>query len=133
MNCVKSTPAARIPRWRSTLRHSFLLNIGDTSIGTFEDINRAIELERTRHAASITCRFGIMQKIAMHPQTGVPIVFHDQLNVITEHLRAIKLSFEQRNVKHKRYLDAILPKVHAINSTKKRAKLTRNILKQQQD
>ena len=74
-----------------------------------------------------------MQKTAMHPQTGVPIVFHDQLNVISEHLRTIKISIEENNEKHKIYLDAIMPKVHAINSTKKRAKLTRKIFKQQQD
>ena len=69
----------------------------------------------------------------MHPQTGVPIVFHDQLNVINEHLRTIKLSVEQSNENHKRYLDAIIPKIHVIDPTKKRAKLTRKILKQQQD
>ena len=88
---------------------------------------------RNNHAVTITCRFGIMQKTAMHPQTGVTIVFHDQLNVISQHLRTIKLSVEQNNEKHKRYLDAIIPKIHAINSTKKRAKLTRKLLKQQQD
>ena len=32
MNCATSTPAARIPRWRSTLRNSFPLSIGKTKI-----------------------------------------------------------------------------------------------------
>ena len=40
---------------------------------------------------TITRRFGVMDKIVMHPQTGVPIIFHDQLNVISQHLASIKL------------------------------------------
>ena len=72
-----------------------------------------------------------MEKIAMHPQTGVPIIFHDQLNVISQHLVSIKLDNEAKNERHKRYLDAVLPQVHTIKSKKKRAKLTRKILKQQ--
>ena len=74
-----------------------------------------------------------MEKIAMHPQNGVPILFHDQLNIISEHLKNIKLSMDERNDKHQKYLDAILPKVHTLASSKKRAKLTRKILKQQHD
>ena len=119
VNCAKSTPAARIPRWISIIRHSFLLTIGNVNVGTIDDIHKEIKLARTRHVSSITCRFGIMKKTAMHPQTGVPIVFHDQLNVISEHLRTIKVSVEQNSEKHKRYLNTITPKVHAINSTKK--------------
>ena len=69
----------------------------------------------------------------MHPQTGVPIIFHDQLNVISQHLASIKLDIEAKNDRHKRYLDAVLPKVNAVKSKKKRSKLTRKILKQQQD
>ena len=82
---------------------------------------------------TITRRFGVMDKIVMHPQTGVPIIFHDQLNVISQHLASIKLDEEARNEKHQRYLNAVLPQVHAIKSKKKRAKLTRKILKQQED
>ena len=74
-----------------------------------------------------------MEKVALHPQTGVPIIFHDQLNVISEHLSSIKLDAEARNEKHKRYLDAVIPQVNTLKSKKKRSKLTRKILKQQQD
>ena len=133
LNCDNSTSAARIPRWRSTLQHSFLIIIDNTNIGTIADIHKAIKMARNNHAATITCRFGIIQNTAIYFQTGVPIVFHDQLNVISEHLRTIKLLVEQNNEKHKRYLDAIIAKIHDINLTKKRAKLTQKILEQQQD
>lgn len=32
-----------------------------------------------------------MEKITMHPHTEIPIIFHDQLNVISKHLTYIQL------------------------------------------
>ena len=40
----------------------------------------------------------IVQKTTMHPQTGVPIIFHAQLNVISKHLVDIKLNEEEQYV-----------------------------------
>ena len=74
-----------------------------------------------------------MEKTAIHLQNGVAIIFHDQLNIISEHLQSIKLSMEEQNDKHQKYLAAIISKVHTLGSSKKRAKLTRKILKQQED
>ena len=47
---------------------------------------------------------------------GVPVIFHCQLNVISQHIASIKLDNEARNERHKRYLDAILPQVYALKS-----------------
>ena len=69
----------------------------------------------------------------MHPQSGVPIAFHDQLNVIAKHLTEIKQTIEEKNVQHQAYLNHILPVVHTMKSTKKKRKLTRKILKQHED
>ena len=133
MNCATSTPAARIPRWRSTLRYSFPISVGNKPVRTLTDIKIAVKQARNNHAEFVTCRFGLMEKTAMHPQNGVPIIFHDQLNIISEHLQSIKLSMEERNKKHQKYLTAIIPQVSTLKSSKKRAKLTRKILKQQED
>ena len=74
-----------------------------------------------------------MQKTAMHPQDGVPIVFHDQLNIIAQRLTNIKQFISEKNAQHQAYLKHILPTVNAMKSTKKKQKLTRKILKQLQD
>ena len=42
-------------------------------------------------------KFVLMQKIEMYPQTGVPIIFHDQLNLISTHLAEIKQIIEEKN------------------------------------
>ena len=88
---------------------------------------------RENKYAETNCTFGIMDKISMHPKTGVPIIFHDQLNIISEHLQSIKIDNLKKNKQNQKYLDAILPQINALISKKKRAKLTRKILKQQQD
>ena len=130
VNFSNSTPAACIPRWCSTLRHSFPISIGNTTISSLDDIRKDIRTARTNKDESVTCRLRVIENTAMHPQNGVPILFHDQLNVISEHLQSIKLSMDELNEKHRKYLDAILPKVHTLTSRKKRAKLIHKILKQ---
>ena len=65
-----------------------------------------------------------MTKIAMHPQNGVLIIFHDQLNVISKHLADIKLTNEEKNAQHQKYLDYIIPAINLVKSTKKKRKLT---------
>ena len=74
-----------------------------------------------------------MDKIDIHPQIGVPIVFHDQLNMIGKHLAEIRQHFEEQNKKHQLFLGNILPKVTLVKFTKKKRKVTRKILKQHQD
>jgi len=55
-----------------------------------------------------------MEKVAVHPQSGVPIIFYNQLNTISEHLPSIKLIIEESNLKDQQYLEYILPTVDTI-------------------
>ena len=93
---LPSTPAARIPRWRSTLRQSFPLNIGDTPISNIKDIEDAVRVARKQKLPTIKLTFCLMKKTVMHPQNGVPIIFHDQLNVISRHLADTKQDSEEK-------------------------------------
>lgn len=74
-----------------------------------------------------------MQNTAMLPQDGVPIVFHDQLNIIAQNSTDIKQSIEEKNAHHQAYLKHILHTVHAMKFTKMKQKVTHKILKQHQD
>ena len=111
IGCIKSTPLARIRRWRSTLRHSFPLSINDVPIDTVQYIKNLINTAHQNRESSVKFKFGIMDKTAMHPQTRVPIIFNDQLNIIAQYLSDIKLNVDERNLKHQEYLSHILPKV----------------------
>ena len=103
-NMLPSTPAARIPRWRSTLRQSFPINIGDTPISNIKDIEDAVSVTRKQKLPTIKLTFGLMNKTAMHPQNGFPIIFHDQLNVISKHLADIKQDSEEKTLSIKNIL-----------------------------
>ena len=74
-----------------------------------------------------------MDKVPMHPQTGVPIVFNDQLSIISKHLSDIKLNIGEQNAKHQAYLQHIMPTINTVKSPKKRKKLTRKINIQHND
>jgi len=127
------TLAARIPRWRSTLRSFFPLSIDGTQITTEHALKKLIRTARKDKQDHVKIKFGMMQKTDMHPQSGIPIVFHDQLNVIAKHLTDIKQSISKKNIHHQKYLDRFLRTIHTIKSTKKHQKLTRKLLKQHQD
>ena len=68
-----------------------------------------------------------------YPQEGIPILYHDQMNVIAKHVAEIKDNMEEQGDRHQRYLEGIVPTIAAIKSTKKKAKITRRILKVQRD
>ena len=132
-SCAKSTPSAKIPKWRSTLHQSFPITINEYKIKTEEDIIQVIKEARENNLPSVQTTFANIDKIAMHPQKGVPILYHDQLNIVAKHIAEIKDSLEQQGYINQRYLEAIIPTIATIKSTKKKAKLTRRILKIQTD
>merc|ERR1712154_590446 len=83
LSCSKGTPAGKIPRWRSTLRDSFVLAVDHTPISDITSLKRAIQ---QCDNPTITFTFGTIKKQAMHPHTGVPQLYFDQLNHIRQHL-----------------------------------------------
>jgi len=130
LDCQKSTPVARILKWRPKLCNSFPISINGTKILSKQDIIRLVKDARTKNKSSIY-EFAIIRKIAMHPQMGIPILYHNQLNVIATHMAEIKDNIEEQGKIHCRHLNAILPSITKIKSRKKKAKLTRHILKVQ--
>jgi hypothetical protein len=68
LSMEKSTPAAKVPKWRSTLRHSFLLSINNEEIFNHKDMEDVIARAHTTkafktwgimvitsHASSVPC------------------------------------------------------------------------------
>ena len=69
----------------------------------------------------------------MHPQEGIPLIYHDQMNIIATHLADIRANIKEQGKAHQHYYETIYPQISTLKSSKKRAKLTRKILKKQQD
>eukprot|EP00555_Chaetoceros_dichaeta_P013604 CAMPEP_0198259830 /NCGR_PEP_ID=MMETSP1447-20131203/8924_1 /TAXON_ID=420782 /ORGANISM="Chaetoceros dichaeta, Strain CCMP1751" /LENGTH=108 /DNA_ID=CAMNT_0043947319 /DNA_START=193 /DNA_END=519 /DNA_ORIENTATION=- len=51
---LPSTPAGRIPRWRSTLRESTIIAVKDIHIDTLDEISSAVAAARLRQDASVS-------------------------------------------------------------------------------
>ena len=133
VECIKSTPAARIPKWRTVLKNAFLIRVNDIKTASIDQVREQIKKATSTKEKIITCTFATIDKTAMHPQQGVPILYHDQLNVVDKHLREMKISREENNKRHQKYIKTFHPVISVVKSTKKSAKLTRKLLKTQTD
>ena len=87
----KSTPAARIKKWKSELRGSYITSINGTTVTSIEEIRTAIApFYRDKDNPDITVTFATIEKLAMNPQLGLPQLYHDQMNIIGKHLWEIQ-------------------------------------------
>ena len=48
IECIKLTPLARIPTWRSTMRNSFPSKVNDMEVNTKEDIKQCVKSVKTK-------------------------------------------------------------------------------------
>ena len=90
LECLRGSSSIRIPRWRSELRHSYVTHVNDIPIHTIDDIKLHVTKAITNLEASIKIGFATIERQAMHPQYGIPQLYHDQLNIIGRHLWEIK-------------------------------------------
>ena len=81
--CNKSTHAGKIPKWKPILRNSYVINCNGTPINSIADLH--ITMEKADDT-TINITFGTMEKQALHPQSGVPQLYFDQIHHIGQHL-----------------------------------------------
>jgi hypothetical protein len=84
---IKSTPGAKLPRWRSTIKRAILLSISGHPITTIEDAEKTIAMLRHQGTKQAICRFATIGYHGTHPTEGSLMLYYDQLNVIAQHLK----------------------------------------------
>ena len=86
-DCKKGSSTIRIPLWKSQLRNSFITHINGISTYTINQIQSIIKTTRQHSPTEpIDITFATIEKQSMHPQFGVPHLYHDQMNIIAKHL-----------------------------------------------
>ena len=94
VSCRSGTPTAKIPRWRSQLRGSYLKSIDDVPVNTVEKAIEVIENVKRKKSKNkkykVTMQFQTIEKIPMHPMKGIPQIYYDQLNILAEHQYELK-------------------------------------------
>ena len=144
-----SAAAAKINKWRSTLRNGYILGVNNIRIpDTITKPNERMTFisdlltKASQNKEEVTLQMGLIEKLNLHPSEGVPIVYQDQLQTIGRHLHDMKEDawFDSENNDDnfdkyvEEYKDIIEPKVKVgkgilPKSKSRRNKLTRRKLK----
>jgi hypothetical protein len=86
MDILKSTPAARIPKWRSTLKRAILIRVNHQPVATIEQLQQAVQkLREQRETAQLT--FATVKHHGAHPVEGSQMLYYDQLNIIGQYFK----------------------------------------------
>jgi dUTP pyrophosphatase len=85
LDCDKGSSSIRLPLWRSQLRNAYITHINDIAIYNITQIESIIQQLR-KDQTSLDITFATIDKQNLHPQFGVPILYHDQMNIIAKHL-----------------------------------------------
>jgi len=80
--CIPSTPVARIPRWRSTLRDGIIIALDGTPVETITDITKIITYSRATTAKSIAFTIVPAEHVSIRPDTNIPQINFDQMNIM---------------------------------------------------
>ena len=82
------TAAAKLPQWRRTLRNAYVHQIGPHKVYTVKQCQGIFKTHP--QGTNITIVFGTIQKVNLHPDNGIPMMYFDQLNTIGQHLHDMK-------------------------------------------
>jgi len=88
-NMALSTPGSRVPKWRSLLRHAYLLTCEHQPIHSDNDLLEALAQAKHKGTINVKFTFAVDKSHGLHPHQGVPQLYFDQLNVIASHIQAI--------------------------------------------
>ena len=160
ISCTQSTSSARLPRWRSELRNGFITSINSSPITTIKDAKDEFRKIRKSGDTTFTIAISTKNKLSMNPQLGTPQLYHDQVNIIAQHLYEIKNEPEWNLASNEEIVHPVtnellksmgksgtkylkcnklwsqlhqLPSWYRIAKVKKRRKLTRRFLLNQTD
>ena len=130
----KSTPCARIPRWRTRVKGAWLIKVGPHKVSTITDVQNAFATLSLGGSTHVTLLFShpLLRQDISHD--GLPIVssapftqaVHDQLNNRWDFTSAAEHLRTARNYEH--VFDG-----EVVNCVTKAMKLTRGKLLQQSD
>lgn len=85
-SCISGQLAARISQWREQLHNSYITSVHGKPTKTMNNVKIAIATARQEHNTQVKVGFSTMKKQAIHPQLSIPQLYHDQMNIIGQHL-----------------------------------------------
>ena len=89
INCVKGTAASKLKNWRSTIKNAYILEVNGLGVQSVEEVEEIFK-SLPQETKEISIKFGSIVRQAMHPDHGIPMLYHDQLNSIATRLRELR-------------------------------------------
>ena len=78
-----STPAHRIPRWKSTLRQSTIIAVDDNPVHNNDELMQCILNARKLGLKQVSLTFIPREKVSIHPDTCIPQLQFDQVDIMS--------------------------------------------------
>ena len=127
-HCEKSTPSARMSKWRTNLRNSSPIRINNQPVKSINEVKRLIAQARTDNIPKLQFTFATDERVSIHPEHGVPQLYFDQLNTLTAYLQEMK--YDEQFID----LETNEPVINLISKKRKsNAQYTRAELKKRED
>ena len=89
-SCKAGTAGAKINNWVKRLKNNVLLKIDDSTINSIKEAE-AILANKPR-GTTVKLTIGLLEKLPMHRDNGIPMLYFDQLHAISQHLNQIKMA-----------------------------------------
>mmetsp|Transcript_23363 Transcript_23363/g.33516 ORF Transcript_23363/g.33516 Transcript_23363/m.33516 type:complete len:1554 (+) Transcript_23363:3270-7931(+) len=87
----KSTPGARLSKWRSTVKAAYLLTINDVPVATLAQVATAISNARKNKVFKVHMQFATERSFGVHPVDGNLMLYYDQMNAFAQHIQEADL------------------------------------------
>jgi len=82
----KSTPASKLPRWRSTFKRGIILSLNKQPVTNPSDLVQLVEQALQQKLLHVHCEIATVQYQPLHPIKGSLMLYNDQMNVVAKHL-----------------------------------------------
>ena len=79
-------PAAKIPLWREQLKNAYITHINHIPVTTAAQLQKCLEDSRRVKLKEVHVTFATLDRQALHPQHGIPQLYHDQMATIAHHI-----------------------------------------------
>ena len=86
--CKPGTATSKINNWTKRLKNSALLEVNGTPVKSVIQATNLLKDKPRNTPMSI--KIGLQEKLAMHDDTGTPMLYFDQLHAISAHLQQIQ-------------------------------------------
>ena len=87
LDMALSTPGNRVIKWRSTIRHGYIISIDGEPIQTSKDVEQAVLTAKKAKQLKLSCIFATEKRYGTHPIDRNLTLYFDQIHAFATHIQ----------------------------------------------